>query len=524
MFRRSSLRREIPQKVDAQFSPTEQNRSDSAARFGATLFRRTRSASLLSVTLSASTLGAMMPQQKVEAFAPSNLLGAVSLPGLVNSANFQASAIPELLTQTNQQPNTALAPIQANVWKSQDGSNRLEPVFSTNSQIRSALQPSGQESEETILSSLALSADRQSSPSLSITANDDSSLLSQNELTKVLEADVAQPSAANSGNLDSSKPTALVHKVQKGENLSQIAEKYKVSPESIAQSNKISNPDVIEANQDLVVPSASISAAAAPLILGSWADNTRVLSQAISQMGIASALLTPQQSLKPEQANNTQPISQPVSQLEPVSAKLLTEKAAPQAYWQETPKSTSGPLALNLRPDGISNSYGSGMTNSVVIARRSTFPQLPALELPSLSSSEQFLPSSMQNGSQKYIWPAKGTFTSAYGWRWGRMHRGIDVAGPVGTPIVAAAGGVVIKAGWNDGGYGYLVEIQHPDGSLTRYGHNSSINTRVGAVVQQGELIALMGSTGRSTGPHCHFEIHPNGQRAVDPMMFLSRS
>ncbi|NJM76885.1 MAG: LysM peptidoglycan-binding domain-containing protein, partial [Acaryochloridaceae cyanobacterium RU_4_10] len=132
---------------------------------------------------------------------------------------------------------------------------------------------------------------------MSVTANDDSSLLSQNELTKVLEADVAQPSAANSGNLDSSKPTALVHKVQKGENLSQIAEKYKVSPESIAQSNKISNPDVIEANQDLVVPSASISAAAAPLILGSWADNTRVLSQAISQMGIASALLTPQQLL-----------------------------------------------------------------------------------------------------------------------------------------------------------------------------------------------------------------------------------
>ncbi|NJM76886.1 MAG: hypothetical protein HC852_15235 [Acaryochloridaceae cyanobacterium RU_4_10] len=94
------MRREIPQKVDAQFSPTEQNRSDSAARFGATLFRRTRSASLLSVTLSASTLGAMMPQQKVEAFAPSNLLGAVALPELVNSANFQASAIPELLTQT----------------------------------------------------------------------------------------------------------------------------------------------------------------------------------------------------------------------------------------------------------------------------------------------------------------------------------------------------------------------------------------------------------------------------------------
>jgi murein DD-endopeptidase MepM/ murein hydrolase activator NlpD len=512
------LRREIPQKVDAQFSPTEQNRSDSAARFGATLFRRTRSASLLSVTLSASTLGAMLPQQKVEAFTPSNLLGAVALPELVNSANFQTSAIPSLLTQANQQPNTALAPIQANVWQSQDGSNQLEPVFSTTPQVRSALQSSGQESEGTILSGLIQSVDRQSSSSLTMTASDDSSSPLENELTKVLEADIPQASIPTSENLESAKPTGLIHKVQKGENLSQIAEKYKVSPESIAQSNKIPNPNLIEANQDLVVPSASISAAAAPLILGSWADNTRILSQAISQMGIASALLTPQQPLKPEQASNTQPISQPQT----IAATLLTSEKAPQAYWQD-PKPASGPLALNMSSDGTVPSYGSGTTSSV-IARRSTFPQLPALELPSLSSAEQFLPSSMQGGSQKYIWPAKGVFTSPYGYRWGRMHRGIDVAGPVGTPVVAAAAGVVVKAGWDDGGYGNLVEIQHPDGSFTRYGHNSSINTRVGAVVQQGELVAAMGSTGRSTGPHCHFEIHPNGQRAVDPMTYLSRS
>jgi len=514
------LRREIPQKVDAQFSPTEQNLSDSAARFGATLFRRTRSASLLSVTLSASTLGAMLLQQKVEAFTPPNLLGAVTLPELANSENFQTSAIPGLLTQANQQSNTALAPIQANVWQSQDGSNQLEPVFSTNPQVRSALQSLGQESEGTILSGLIPAVDRQSSPSLAMTASDDSSSPLENELTKVLEADIPQPSIPTSENLESAKPKHLIHKVQKGENLSQIAEKYKVSPESIAQSNKISDPNIIEANQDLVVPSASISAAAAPLILGSWADNTRILSQAISQMGIASALLTPQQSLKPEQTATIQPISQP----QPVTAKLLTSEKEPQAYWQE-PKSTSGQLALNMnmRPDGIATSYGSGTTHSV-IARRSTFPQLPALELPSLSSAEQFLPSSMQGGSQKYIWPAKGVFTSPYGWRWGRMHRGIDVAGPVGTPVVAAAAGVVVKAGWDDGGYGNLVEIQHPDGSLTRYAHNSNINTRVGAAVQQGELIAAMGSTGRSTGPHCHFEIRANGRSAVDPMIFLSRS
>jgi murein DD-endopeptidase MepM/ murein hydrolase activator NlpD len=104
------------------------------------------------------------------------------------------------------------------------------------------------------------------------------------------------------------------------------------------------------------------------------------------------------------------------------------------------------------------------------------------------------------------------------------MHKGIDIAAPVGTPVVAAAAGVIESAGWNDGGYGNLVEVRHPDGSLTVYAHNSRIVARVGAIVNQGELIAQMGSTGRSTGPHTHFEIRPRGSGAVNPMFFLSRS
>lgn len=143
-------------------------------------------------------------------------------------------------------------------------------------------------------------------------------------------------------------------------------------------------------------------------------------------------------------------------------------------------------------------------------------------ELPPLAPADSYLPDSPArfNG---YIWPAEGILTSGYGMRWGRMHRGIDIAAPVGTPIVAAAPGVVITAGWNDGGYGNLVEIQHPDGSVTLYAHNDRVLVREGQEVAQGEQVSEMGSTGFSTGPHLHFEIHPTGRGAINPIAMLPR-
>jgi murein DD-endopeptidase MepM/ murein hydrolase activator NlpD len=146
-------------------------------------------------------------------------------------------------------------------------------------------------------------------------------------------------------------------------------------------------------------------------------------------------------------------------------------------------------------------------------------PQLPSL------TAKAFLPEVQDYGiSTGFIWPANGVLTSGYGPRWGRIHQGIDIAGPVGTPIVAAASGRVVFSGWNDGGYGYLVEILHPDGTLTRYGHNSALYVKAGEEVNQGQLIAAMGSTGYSTGPHVHFEIRPNAGAAVDPMIYLARA
>jgi murein DD-endopeptidase MepM/ murein hydrolase activator NlpD len=141
-------------------------------------------------------------------------------------------------------------------------------------------------------------------------------------------------------------------------------------------------------------------------------------------------------------------------------------------------------------------------------------------ELPSFGN-DQRPTSPYLRGNSALIWPAQGTFTSGYGWRWGRMHRGIDIANNVGTPIVAAARGRVSFAGWHEGGYGYFVEITHEDGSRTRYGHNSNLLVREGQQVDQGQVISQMGSTGRSTGPHLHFEVLPSGEGAMNPLQFL---
>ena len=135
-------------------------------------------------------------------------------------------------------------------------------------------------------------------------------------------------------------------------------------------------------------------------------------------------------------------------------------------------------------------------------------PQVPQAPLPG-------------SGAGDYIWPTQGVFSSGYGWRWGRMHKGIDVANSTGTPIVAAKEGRVTFSGWHDGGYGYLVEISHADGSLTRYGHNSRLLVGQGQEVRQGEAISQMGSTGNSTGPHLHFEIIAPGMGAMNPLSYL---
>ena len=119
------------------------------------------------------------------------------------------------------------------------------------------------------------------------------------------------------------------------------------------------------------------------------------------------------------------------------------------------------------------------------------------------------------------IWPAAGFVSSPYGLRFDgtEFHQGIDIAADMGAPIVATADGVVTAAGWN-GGYGNMVDVDHGGGIVTRYGHASALAVTVGQQVRRGEVIAYVGSTGRSTGPHVHYEVRVDGQ-PVNPAGYL---
>jgi len=110
-------------------------------------------------------------------------------------------------------------------------------------------------------------------------------------------------------------------------------------------------------------------------------------------------------------------------------------------------------------------------------------------------------------------------FTSGFGMRWGRLHAGTDFAGPIGTPIYATADGVVTEAGWSSG-YGRLIKIQHEFGIETRYAHLNAIRVEVGQRVSRGDRIGDMGNSGRSTGPHLHYEVRVGGE-PVNPMIYI---
>lgn len=149
-------------------------------------------------------------------------------------------------------------------------------------------------------------------------------------------------------------------------------------------------------------------------------------------------------------------------------------------------------------------------------------PSDPAPQPPAQDEAGAAFPHEPQGASAPatigYVWPMRGTITSKFGQRRGRLHAGIDIAAPTGTPIVAVRAGRVAKAG-TVGGYGTAVYLDH-GGVLTRYGHFSRLNVRVGQQVAQGQQIGACGATGKATGPHLHFEVRP-GDSPTDPLRVL---
>ncbi|MFQ5483330.1 MAG: LysM peptidoglycan-binding domain-containing M23 family metallopeptidase [Nitrospinaceae bacterium] len=122
----------------------------------------------------------------------------------------------------------------------------------------------------------------------------------------------------------------------------------------------------------------------------------------------------------------------------------------------------------------------------------------------------------------RLIWPLRGRLTSPFGRRWGRNHEGIDIGAKAGTPIRAAAAGEIKFSGWGPTGYGKMIIIKHPNKLTTVYAHNSRNLVHPGRRVARGQVIGLVGSTGRSTGPHLHFEVR-NHTKPKDPLKFLPK-
>jgi murein DD-endopeptidase MepM/ murein hydrolase activator NlpD len=135
--------------------------------------------------------------------------------------------------------------------------------------------------------------------------------------------------------------------------------------------------------------------------------------------------------------------------------------------------------------------------------------RVPALAVPS-----RLVPDSLLQ------WPTGGVLSSGFGMRDGRFHGGIDISGERGTPIVAAADGVVMFSGGRPDGYGKMVMLDHGNGLVTLYAHNERNVVRQGERVRRGQIVALMGGTGRASGTHVHFEVHQYG-RPVDPLRWL---
>jgi murein DD-endopeptidase MepM/ murein hydrolase activator NlpD len=126
--------------------------------------------------------------------------------------------------------------------------------------------------------------------------------------------------------------------------------------------------------------------------------------------------------------------------------------------------------------------------------------------------------------AHRWVMPVSGyTLTSGFGFRWGKMHPAQDLACPVGTPVHALSTGTVIFAGWSNEGYGYMVKIQYWDGTVSWMAHNSRLLVSIGDKVVPGQTVSYSGSTGNSTGPHVHLEIHPGDGSAVAPRTWLAK-
>ncbi|MGI8916089.1 MAG: peptidoglycan DD-metalloendopeptidase family protein [Chloroflexota bacterium] len=263
---------------------------------------------------------------------------------------------------------------------------------------------------------------------------------------------------------------------------------------------------VIAAASSATLPAAPAGATRTTVVIVATAD-TATNSEATSQMvtSTASVVSVP-----------TTPVPAPVGNLPPRTSPMPTATAKPVAT--STPTVTPSPTATvtvtpspTATPTETPNPYANDKVTDISrVPGWQTINWAAYVPLPYATAVPGV------KGTGQFIMPTSGFITTQYI----PTHLGIDIAGPVGSAVLAADTGTVVFAGLDYGGFGYAVDINHGNGFLSAYGHNSMLKVQVGQIVRRGDLIALRGSTGHSTGAHVHFAIHKDGQ-AVDPFNYL---
>jgi murein DD-endopeptidase MepM/ murein hydrolase activator NlpD len=220
------------------------------------------------------------------------------------------------------------------------------------------------------------------------------------------------------------------------------------------------------------------------------------------------------------------------AKLQAAAARAKTKKLRVRVHGETAVIEARATLARDVRDElvgarnDLSGSRRQRLTDLSQLSSqdRADAQEVDALQAASAALTERIRAAQGQSSSTTpssagLIWPVSGPVTSPFGWRWGRLHEGIDIGVSYGTPIHAAASGTVIYCGW-ESGYGNLTVLDHGGNLATAYGHQSSIAVGCGQHVAQGDVIGYVGSTGHSTGPHLHFEVRVNGS-PVDPMGYL---
>jgi murein DD-endopeptidase MepM/ murein hydrolase activator NlpD len=214
----------------------------------------------------------------------------------------------------------------------------------------------------------------------------------------------------------------------------------------------------------------------------------------------------------------------------PVAALTLALLAAPflaaTAVAAQAGEDASADAAGTPAPRLVSVAWLTTTTSSVqrvvdsftFAAAESIIPPSPIDPAPPVRATAPKVPD--VNDKSTWIYPANGPITSQYGRRWGRMHEGVDIDAAFGSNVWAAHRGTVIAAGWGQSGYGRVVHIDHGNGVVTTYNHLNSVNTVVGAFVEQGTKIGTVGASGSVTAAHLHYEVRVNGG-AVNPNPWL---